>query len=147
MNTLLDEICDHIHNYFVMDIHTGNFTISNGQIDCDFLQNNQYFRIVGSTFNDCVYKYPASDLVDEEFSGAVWAMGVPPSLIALLSEIQAWIEQYGGSDSTLTSPFTSESFNNYSYSKASGTNADGSYAPISWQNIFAKRLDRWRKLP
>lgn len=147
METLMDEICDHIHNYFVTEIHTGTFTISNGQIDCDFLQNGQYFRIVGSVFNDSVFKYPASDLTDEEFSGAVWAMRVPPSFIALLSEIEAWIEQYGGSDSTLTSPFTSESFNNYSYSKASGTNADGSYAPVTWQNIFAKRLDRWRKLP
>lgn len=147
MNTLLDEICDHIHNYFVNEIHTGTFTISGGEIDVDFLKEGQYFRIVGSVFNDCVYQYPATELTDEEFSGAVWAMAVPPSLIALSSEIQAWIEQYGGSDSSLNSPFTSESFNNYSYSKASGTNADGSYAPVTWQSIFAKRLDRWRKLP
>lgn len=147
METLLDEICDTIHNFFVKEIHEGSFTIANGTMEVDFLQENQYFRIVGSVFNDGVWKYPADDMVDESFSGVIWAMGVPPSLIALLSEIKAWINQYGGANSSLNSPFTSESFNNYSYSKASGTNADGSYAPISWQNIFAKRLDRWRKLP
>lgn len=147
MNTLLDEICDHIHNYFVLSMHQGDFTIENGSLNVDFLQTGQYFRIIGSVFNDCVYQYPAEDLIDESFSGVIWAMGVPPALIALLSEIEAWIAKYDGADSTLTSPFTSESFNNYSYSKASGTNADGSYAPVSWQSIFAKRLDRWRKLP
>ena len=147
METLMDEVLDSIHNYFVDTIHEGKFVIENGTLEADFLKENQYFRIIGSTFNDCVYKYPTTDLIDEEFSGAVWAMRVPPSFIALLSEIEAWIDKYDGDDSTLNSPFTSESFNNYSYSKASGTNSDGSYAPISWQNIFAKRLDRWRKLP
>ena len=147
METLMDEVLDSIHNYFVDTIHEGKFVIENGTLEADFLKENQYFRIIGSTFNDCVYKYPATDLIDEEFSGAVWAMRVPPSFIALLSEIEAWIDKYDGDDSTLNSPFTSESFNNYSYSKASGTNSDGSYAPVTWQSIFAKRLDRWRKLP
>ena len=147
METLMDEVLDSIHNYFVDTIHEGKFVIENGTLEADFLKENQYFRIIGSTFNDCVYKYPATDLIDVEFSGAVWAMRVPPSFIALLSEIEAWIDKYDGDDSTLNSPFTSESFNNYSYSKASGTNSDGSYAPVTWQSIFAKRLDRWRKLP
>ncbi len=147
METLMDEVLDSIHNYFVDTIHEGKFVIENGTLEADFLKENQYFRIIGSTFNDCVYKYPATDLIDEEFSGAVWAMRVPPSFIALLSEIEAWIDKYDGDDSTLNSPYTSESFNNYSYSKASGTNSDGSYAPVTWQSIFAKRLDRWRKLP
>jgi hypothetical protein len=147
MNELLEEVCGYLHNYFIHEIHTGDFSIVNGSLDVDFLQNGQYFRIVGSVFNDCVCQYPAADLHDEEFSGSVWAMAVPPSLIALLLEIEAWIAKYDGDDSTLNSPYTSESFNNYSYSKASGTNSDGSYAPVTWQSIFAKRLDRWRKLP
>lgn len=147
MNELLEEVCGYLHNYFIHEIHMGDFSITGGSLDVDFLKEGQYFRINGSVFNDCVCQYPAADLSDEEFSGAVWAMAVPPSLISLLSEIQAWIEQYGGSDSSLNSPFTSESFNNYSYSKASGTNADGSYAPVTWQNIFANRLAKWRKLP
>ncbi len=147
MNILLDEICGLIHNYFVQESHTGEFTISGESIDVDFLKENQYFRIIGSTFNDCVYKYPATDLIDETFSGTIQAMNVPPALIALVSEIEAWIAKYDAEDSVVNSPFTSESFNNYSYSKASGTNSDGSYSPVTWQDIFAKRLDRWRKLP
>ena len=147
MNTLLDEICDHIHNYFVISMHEGDFTIENESLNVDFLQEGQYFRIIGSVFNDCVYQYPAEGLINESFSGVIWAMAVPPSLIALLSEIEAWIAKYDGEDSTVKSPFTSESFNNYSYSKASGSSASGSYTPVTWRDIFASKLARWRKLP
>ena len=104
----------------------------------DFLQEGQYFRIVGSVFNDGVYQYPATSLTDEVFEGAVWAMAVPPTLIALSAEIKA----YNDSDAGKPSPFTSESFGGYSYTKA--TDANG--APIGWQKAFASRLAKWRKL-
>lgn len=147
MNLLLDEVCGYLHNYFVDEIHTGTFVIANKTLNVDFLKEGQYFRIIGSTFNDCVFQYPADDLMDESFSGSICAMAVPPSLIALLSEIEAWIAKYDGEDSTVKSPFTSESFNNYSYSKASGSSASGSYTPVTWRDIFASKLARWRKLP
>ena len=137
---MLTEICAEIRNYFEVPNgrHFGTFTISGGSIaPLDFLQEGQYFRIVGSVFNDGVYQYPAK-LKDEVFEGAVWAMAVPPTLIALAAEI----EEYNKSDAGKASPFTSESFGGYSYTKA--TDANG--APIGWQKAFASRLNKWRKL-
>lgn len=138
---MLTEICAEIRNYFEVPNgrHFGTFTISGGSITpLDFLQEGQYFRIVGSVFNDGVYQYPATSLTDEVFEGAVWAMAVPPTLIALAAEIKA----YNDSDAGKANPYTSESFGGYSYTKA--TDANG--APIGWQKAFASRLNKWRKL-
>ena len=138
---MLTEICAELRNYFEVPNgrHFGTFTISGGSIaPLDFLQDGQYFRIIGSVFNDGVHQYPASDLTDETFHGAVWAMAVPPTLIALSAEI----EEYNKSDAGKASPFISESFGGYSYTKA--TDANG--APIGWQKAFASRLAKWRKL-
>ena len=138
---MLTELLAEIRNYFEVPNgrHFGTFTISGGSIaPLDFLQEGQYFRIVGSVFNDGVYQYPAASLTDEVFEGAVWAMAVPPTLIALSAEIEA----YNDSDAGKASPFTSESFGGYSYTKA--TDANG--APIGWQKAFASRLAKWRKL-
>ena len=136
---MLTEICAEIRNYFCQRKHFGDFTISGGNITpSDILQEGQYFRIIGSVFNDGVHQYPASDLKDEVFRGAVWAMAVPPTLVALAAEI----EEYNKNDAGKASPYTSESFGGYSYTKA--TDANG--APIGWQKAFASRLNKWRKL-
>ena len=138
---MLTELCAELRNYFEVPNgrHFGKFTISGGSIaPLDFLQEGQYFRIGGSVFNDGVYQYPATSLTDEVFEGAVWAMAVPPTQIALSAEIEA----YNDSDAGKASPYTSESFGGYSYTKA--TDANG--APIGWQKAFASRLNKWRKL-
>ena len=138
---MLTELCAELRNYFEVPNgrHFGTFTISGGSIaPLDFLQDGQHFRIVGSVFNDGVYQYPATSLTDEVFEGAVWAMAVPPTLIALSAEIKA----YNDSDAGKTSPFTAESFGGYSYTKATDSNG----APIGWQKAFASRLRQWRKL-
>lgn len=141
---MLERIMDHIHNYFVKDIYRGTFKITGGAIDVDFLQDGQHFKIVGSVFNDAVYQYPAEDLIDEVFTGQIWAMAVPPAFIALCEEIEAWQEKYGAQ---VESPFTSESFGGYSYSKAQGLGANGSASPsASWQDIFRGSLNHWRKI-
>lgn len=137
---MLTEVCAELRNYFVKDIHNGTFEIVGGKITpLDFIQENQYFRIVGSVFNDGVYKYTA-DLVltDEIFSGSVWAMAVPPSVVALAEEIKAFNE----SDAGKPSPYTSESFGGYSYSKATDSNG----VPLTWQKVFANRLNKYRRI-
>ena len=139
---MLTELCAELRNYFEVPNgrHFGKFTISGGSIaPLDFLQEGQYFRIIGSVFNDGVHQYPASDLTDEVFHGAVWAMALPPSLIALTAEI----EEYNKSDAGKPSPYSSESFGGYSYQKfTDGNGGDGS----RWQKAFASRLSKWRKL-
>lgn len=142
----LTELCQEIRNYFIRssdDIHTGKFTISGGRLQgVNFLLNGQYFRIVGSVLNDGVWQYPAEGLKDESFSGAVWAMAVPPAVIALAAEIDKWLADNAA---VINSPYQSESFGPYSYSLKSG-NSGATGSTITWQGQFAKRLNAWRRI-
>ena len=138
---ILTEICAELRNWFVVPdgVHIQTYTISGGSIaPLDFLQEGQYFRIVGSVFNDGVYQYPATSLTDEVFEGAVWAMALPPSLIALTAEI----EEYNKSDAGKASPYISENFGGYGYTKATGINGK----VLTWKSVFADALNRYRKL-
>jgi len=141
---MLEEILNYIHNYFEKEIVPGTFTIDSGSIQLAFLQNNQYFRIVGSVFNDGIYKYPVDNLVDETFTGEIWAMAVPPSVIALSVDIGNWVDKYG---EVMNGPYQSESFGGYSYTKksSSGQANDGNDAS-DWRSVFRSRLNHWRKI-
>ena len=136
---MLDEILAEIRNYFVVSVHSGKFEVIGGRLSpLDFLQNGQYFKIEGSALNDGVYRYPYSGLTDETFSGEIWALAVPPTLIALAADI----EEYQKKANENASPYQSESFGGYSYTKAT----DSSGTPITWEKAFAKRLNKWRKI-
>jgi len=140
---MLDQILSYLHNWFIAPggVHRGTYTIENGGVSLSFLQNGQYFRIVGSVFNDGLHQYPAEDLTDEQFTGAVWALAVPKAVVSLSAEVGKWQEKNG---EMVASPFTSESFGGYSYTKASG--ADGSGSGGGWQGTFASQLAPWRKI-
>lgn len=146
---MLTEICAEIRNYFLRDyrkdIHSGTFSISGGSIEpLSFLQEGQYFRIVGSVFNDGVWQYGSSELRDETFTGAVWAMAIPPVVIALDSDIENWVEE---NKAVLSSPYQSESFGGYSYSKSSGrTRQDGTVEAYTWKEQFASQLNKFRRV-
>lgn len=146
---MLTELCKEINNWFDRRRYFGTFTIENNVITGDYsLQSNQYFRIVGSIFNDGVYKNDETlELVDEEFEGAIWAMAVPKEVIALAEDIKDWADKYMGVDSAAMSPFNSESFGGYSYSKSSGSSSSGNIdLSGTWQGAFADRLNHWRKI-
>ena len=72
-------------------------------------------------------------------------MAIPQTVIALSSEIADWQDKYGGAGSTAMSPFASESFNNYSYSKSGSGNAN-SGSNLSWQDVYGGRLNKYRRL-
>lgn len=147
MNEMLTELCDYLNNYFAVEKHDATLAISGGTFEADYLQEGQYFRIIGSIFNDGVHEYPANDLHDETFSGAIWSMAVPKTVIDLAAEIKAWRDKYEAIDSPAMSPFASESFGNYSYSKGTAsTGAAGNGNANSWQAVFAGRLNKWRRL-
>ena len=137
---MLTEICTHLHNFFVRDEdkhYQKGITIIDGILTPSFnIKKNQYYRIVGSVFNDGVHKFgDATDvLVDETFDGSVWLMSVPKAFLDLVAEIEDYQEKYGQA-----TPYTSESFGGYSYSKADSTAA-------SWQHAFSTRLNAWRKI-
>ena len=142
---MLTELCQELHNWFDREQHTGTFTIENGNITADFLQDGQYYRIMGSVFSDGVHQYPSSELRDETFTGAVWALAIPAPVIKLSTEIEAWRGKYEAADSAALSPFTSESFGGYSYTKGSGSSESGG-SGASWQSAFRAQLNRWRKI-
>lgn len=150
----LTMLCREVNNWFERSRYSGLFKITNGSIDLNelvtdnSLQSGQYFRIMGSVFNDGVHQYPASDLTDETFTGIVCPMAVPADFIGLLNEINAWLEKYGNNDA-VNSPFASESFGGYSYSKASsyaGSGTGDSSDPTTWMGHFKGKLNKWRKL-
>lgn len=142
---MLTEICQELKNWFVKDEdkQVGSFIISEGKIAPLLnLQENQYYRIIGSVFNDGVHKFD-DELIDEEFDGGVWLMRIPKEIINLDEKIEQWLED---NQSVLSSPYQSESFGGYSYSKASGTSTSNSTMPYGWQTQFANELRKWRKI-
>lgn len=151
---MLTEICQYLKNWFDRDQSKfyGKFIISNGGIesynDGDMgMIEGQYFRIIGSLLNDGVYQYPSEELKDETFEGAVWFMAIPPAVIALSEDINVWQTKNGDVNSQAMSPYQSESFGGYSYSKASGGgSADFGGGNGGWQSAFANRLKPWRKV-
>ena len=72
----------------------------------------------------------------------MWALAVPAEFVKLAEDVQAWRES---NEKAAQSPYQSESFGGYSYTKASGNAAQGGSA-LSWQSVFAARLKKWRKL-
>lgn len=132
---MLETVLMYLNNWFVMGRYDDTYTIEDGGITLPFLVDGQYFRIVGSLFNDGVYQYPA-ELTDETFDGSVWALAIPKALLSTVEEITAWTAKNGDSG-----PYTSESFGGYSYSKA--TNSKG--LAVGWRDVFAAQLAPWKK--
>ena len=139
---MLEQVLMHLKNWFLVPggIHEGTYTIEDGGITLPFLANGQYFRICGSVFNDGLHQYPDSDLKAETFDGTVWALAVPQAVIDLAAEIEAWQKKNGDAS---VSPYQSESFGGYSYSKATDSATGGA---VTWQSAFRSRLDAWRKI-
>lgn len=154
---MLEQLLKHLKNWFrvrngVDGIYTDTYTIESGSITLPFLQKDQYFRIIGSVLNDGLYKMGLNGLIldsdgkdaqlqDEIFDGTVWALAIPRAVVALAKEINDWQEKYGAA---AASPYASESFAGYSYTKANGNSTDG--GAVSWESAFASRLNPWRKI-
>lgn len=154
---MLTELCKELKNWFEQpkDRHIGKFRIESGVlVPSVSLLDGQYYRIIGSVFNDGVHQFRdplnSDDLLTDEpeFDGAVWRMRVPKAVLDLAKEIADWQEKNGALDSANMSPFSSESFGIYSYSKgSSGSSTTGAGATaVTWQAQFASRLNHWRKI-
>lgn len=61
------------------------------------MEAGQYYRIVGSKYNDGLHKN-GEKLVDEEFFGDIWMLDIPPALVKLADEIAAWQMDHFDSD-------------------------------------------------
>lgn len=143
---MLTELCKELRNWFDRDQpkFSGIFVILSGRIVEDgfieAVQDGQYYRISGSVFNDGVYKHPYTEHVDEVFEGTISLMAVPKEVVDLAEEIDEWMDEYS---ETINSPYQSESFGGYTYSKASGGANGGT---PTWKTTFASKLNKWRKI-
>lgn len=154
---MLTELCGYLKNWFEVNKLYGDFAITDNHVTYADgtelpLQDGQYFRVIGSIFNDGVYissflnsgdsAESPENMRNEEFNGSIWLLAIPQDVIAIADEISAWRAKYEGEDSAMLSPYTSESFGGYSYSK--GNDANGSMT--SWQTAFNSRLSNYRKV-
>lgn len=151
---MLTQICQYLRNWFDHDAHKnrlpyweGEFTIEGGVLVgfSDRLIYGQYYRIIGSILNDGVHQWPNEELYNETFTGTVQSMSIPPDVVALDTDVPAWLE---ANAAALASPYQSESFGGYSYSlRGSGSAQDGT-SGLEWYNQpqFKVRLDPWRKI-
>lgn len=137
----IKEICDSIHNYFVKDTIHGRFSIENGTLDTSGIRilEGQYFQIKGSVLNDGIYKHPEFSLKDEEFHGAIYLLAIPADIIAIAEEIETWESENG---KALASPYQSESFADYNYTRASSASG----GQFTWRDVFKSKLDQYRKI-
>lgn len=153
---MLENVLKSIKNWFLIPdgIITGNYTIKDNSIKLPFILNGQYFRICGSVLNDGLYLLDENGeirsgdgketkLSDETFDGAIWCLAIPKAVISLAKDIEDWEAKYG---EQIETPYTSESFGGYSYSKPSGldTSADGSN--YGWETAFKSKLNIYRRI-
>ena len=135
------EIMRYCRNFYpdIEKQHTGTFTVENGRLNVDFVEDGQLFLIEHSHFNDGVHEYEAENLRDETFTGIITPLCPPPDFLELCRRIIAWAE---GHPSESTGQFQSESFGGYSYSRATDANGNA----LGWQDVFRKELYVWRKI-
>lgn len=154
---MLTELCQYLKNWFELDQMSGEVTITDGTItvvsdsllyggSVPTIQTGQYIHIEGSVFNNGVYQYGEDALTNETFEGTVWLMGIPKAVIDLDAEITAWRQKYEAISSPAMSPFNSESFKGYSYSKGTVSGGSGAESALGWQTVFYNRLAPWRKI-
>lgn len=129
---MLFETMQECNNYFVCDVFYSDFEVSEGKLSLPLLEG-QYYIVHGSVLNDGLHQY-GDVLKDETFTGCIHACNIPQAFIDLADEIDEWREKY-------ETPFTSESFEDYSYSKTSGKSG-----AVTWQESFRSRLNAWRKV-
>lgn len=120
----------------VKEVVQGDFAISDGVISSSSLtlSDGQYYAILGSDMNDGVYQFGIDTLIDERFSGSVYVLRYNRAFFDLVTEMEEWNEKNGDK---LNSPYTSESFGGYSYTKDS--NASDVF------KVFEPRLRGWKK--
>ncbi len=141
---MLENVLNYLHNWFVVPggFRFRDYTIENGELELDFLQNGQYYRIVGSVFNDGLHKYGdiCDKLQDESFTGTIWILAIPKAVIELAEKIEEWQDKNAA---VTESPYSSESFGGYSYTIATDSKT-GNRA--TWETVFRSQLNPYRKI-
>ena len=147
---IIFRVCSYLRNWFDRNQphYSGTVTITNGALSETYgLKAGQYFRIVDSSTNDGVFKYPVTVLNDETFNGSIIGMSIPLPVLEVMKKIEEWESKYANVSSASMSPFSSESISGvYSYSKSTGANDTTKDKSGTWQGTFGAELSAWRKI-
>lgn len=134
MKVSIAAVMRHVRNFFERGCMEGEFTVSGGVLTP--APRAPYVAIEGSAFNDGVYRIDELKKDrDETFVGRVWALHPPDDFVQLCEEIALYDEK------NPTGSMQSESFGEYSY-----TRAVGQTGVIGWQGAFAQRLIPYRHM-
>lgn len=134
----MSDVMRHCRNWFVAKEAYGQYAIVDGAINLPDLLPGQSYIINGSTFNDGMHD-STTGLVDETFTGLIQYQAIPQDFKNFVLEVQMWEEKYGA---VSDSPYQSESFGGYSYTKKDAGNGG-----MAWYDIpsIKARLSHWRK--
>jgi hypothetical protein len=163
LNEFILMMIRHLRNAFEVSGSIGDYAIDDGSILLyeDYLVG-EWIAIVGSRVNDGIYRIDESipttpltgkykyrlgngtdaesPVTDEAFTGTVWSLKLPRSLVTLCGEIKAWMDSPAGKPTNITS----ESVVGF-YSKTMATSENG--MPVGWEDVFKSRIhDGWREM-
>lgn len=132
----LFELLVYLRNFFPgRKWEFSDYAISGGEIVLGGLWVGDYYLIEGSQRNDGVHVYGDHDLLPEVFSGSVTELKIDNQLLKKWERINRWCSE---NEKLIRSPYQSESFGGYSYTKNAVT--------TDWKSVFANDLRPWRKL-
>jgi hypothetical protein len=135
---MLEQVLRYLNNWFIVPggVHEGTFTIEDGGIALPFLVEGQYYRVLGSLFNDGLHQYGENDLTGETFEGSIWALAVPHAVVTLADEMAEWETK------NAAGIYQSESFGGYSYSLATGANGGA----VTVFDRYVDKLSPYKKM-
>lgn len=145
MTVSVGQVMRSINNFFESGYRATTYTITGGAIKPgELLVPGMYIAIVGSVFHDGVWKLgeglTLSNRVcgtpDETFYGRVYFLHPPAEFLALCNSITEFVEK------TPTGGLQSESFGEYSMTRASGKNG----GVLTWQEAFSDALAPYRRM-
>lgn len=126
-----------------------DYTIASGVLSTldATIKAGQYIAIYGSTLNDGIWKVGAggaitSDITgvtaqNENFHATIYPLKVPADFVMLATEITAWRTKM-----VEASPYVSESFGKYSYTKEQRQGGGN----VTWQAQFSDRLTPYKRM-
>ena len=54
---MLEQVLSYLHNWFPVGVYHGEYAVKDGALDLPFLQDGQYFRVMGSVWSDGLHRW------------------------------------------------------------------------------------------
>lgn len=139
------QVMRNINNYFESGYRATSYTIAGGSLSPgDLLAPGMWIAITGSVFHDGAWRMDErlglkdmpNSTPDETFYGRVWFLHPPAEFLETCKKIAEFAKK------TPAGGLQSESFGEYSMTRASGKNG----GVLTWQEAFADDLRPYRKM-